>query len=489
MEKKDVFTKDPVITGSKECVNPHFGLYFVLKGLYNKGIDVVLNKYFEERILKYQRRLLLKKRFFDRKIKSGDDCKYRRIEFGPRPKQSFYSYSEILFSYFIGLFCGTEYFHALNPLRWHFNLVNTRKKKTDNDFTFHNFSSGDRPLDLIKAASVKNEKFLGADKNVVHYFNDNPLNDLLPELSQLTNAYEFYKTGFGNVLDYDCTIITCAKDDSKPTYKTREDGLLGYQPGVGSINFIPTYIIGRNGNSSAKTRIHATVKDMLKHCSDHKIKIDWFRSDSAADTLKTVTELESHHGLSYVIRPFKKSNEFLRKLRFTHFTWKEIYLKDPAVDNTLYYVTDFYHSIYDKYYVRIIAYTHTKPVEGEELKDMMFLMTDKKHSVTNVDLINFYNSRGNDSENLIKWLKIDCKWDVLPCSKMEFNTTYMIISAIGFILFEYIKHLYARDDSNSFYPKCRMSKFTADFINVTGKYNNGNPIILNKIKGRQYLAA
>jgi hypothetical protein len=107
---------------------------------------------------------------------------------------------------------------------------------------------------------LKTETIIQTSKNgIKHEFNSNlPLNDLLQEICIKTKVLS---TTDKCTLDYDNTINECNKYDAKTTYKMNK----GYQPGVGSINNIPIFIEGRNGNSNAKYLIPFPLKTYYSH--------------------------------------------------------------------------------------------------------------------------------------------------------------------------------------------------------------------------------
>jgi len=62
-------------------------------------------------------------------------------------------------------------------------------------------------------------------------------------------------------------------------------------------------------------------------------------------------------------------------------------------------------------------------------------------SLSNSQIIHWYNQRAEDSENRIKELKLDFGGDTLPCSDFKANALYFLITALSYNLFALMRQL------------------------------------------------
>jgi hypothetical protein len=68
------------------------------------------------------------------------------------------------------------------------------------------------------------------------------------------------------------------------------------------------------------------------------------------------------------------------------------------------------------------------------------LATNRNH-VNNSQVIHWYNQRAEDSENRIKELKLDFGGDTLPCSDVNANALYFLITLLSYNLFALMRQL------------------------------------------------
>jgi len=81
---------------------------------------------------------------------------------------------------------------------------------------------------------------------------------------------------------------------------------------------------------------------------------------------------------------------------------------------------------------------------GEEITANGFIyraIATNRETLSNSELIHWYNQRGEDSENRIKELKLDFGGDILPCSDFKSNSLYFLISALSYNLFALMRQL------------------------------------------------
>ena len=194
---------------------------------------------------------------------------------GDRVKTVGFSYSDILANQMGIFFAGGDCAEDINEhLRGPFEQIPGM-----------NVCSADTILRGIKELSCPSTELVNPDSGVAHQFNINdPLNELLGKALRATGPL---KTDTPYTLDYDNQVIPTQKWDAARTYKTS----YGYQPGVASINNMPVYIEGRNGNSQAKYAQEDPLRRAFGHLADNQITIGRFRADSASyqkDVVKVV---------------------------------------------------------------------------------------------------------------------------------------------------------------------------------------------------------
>ncbi len=343
---------------------------------------------------------------------------------GKRVKQAKYSYSDILLSWTYSNLCGAERLEDVNlKMRNYFN-----------------FPSPDRIAGVFKTLTQPDKTLV---HNVDHQFNINlPLNGLMLDIA---NKLKVIK---GTTLDYDNTIIENRKKDSKTTYQLTK----GYQPGVCFIDKIPVYIEGRGGNSPASYKIDHTVLRSLYLLDKKNIKIKRFRSDAAAYNQNLISELDKRD-IEFFIRapnaaPLMKKVKLKTKWRLTKVNKEVVEVSNSSVQ-------------IDKIHHRIVM---CKKLYGAELK--CFSIITNNISMTEEEVIRFYNKRGAIEKNF-DMLKNDFNWKRLPFSKLSENTVFMIVSAIGSIIFQYLIKSYARK-VKFVKRKFRLKNFIYHFIVVSG---------------------
>src|SRR5699024_3759950 len=145
-----------------------------------------------------------------------------------------------------------------------------------------------------KELSCLSRQVTNPDSVVTHELNINErLRDLLGGALRETGQFSPQRS---YTLDYDNKVIPTEKWDAAKTYNK----CYGYQPGIASINNMPVYIEGTNGNSPAKYAQQATLQRAFGHLSDHQITIGRFRADSASYQQKVVEVVEDNTGQFYI---------------------------------------------------------------------------------------------------------------------------------------------------------------------------------------------
>lgn len=104
--------------------------------------------------------------------------------------------------------------------------------------------------------------------------------------------------------------------------------------------------------------------------------------------------------------------------------------------------------------------------EGEKFNYRCILTSD--HEKTEKEVIEFYNQRGA-GEKIFDIQNNDFGWGHLPCSDMNKNTLYLIITAMLKNFYNYIVGNVAKT-CKSILPNIRLKRFIFRFICVPGKW-------------------
>ena len=256
-------------------------------------------------------------------------------------------------------------------------------------------------------------------------------------------------------LDYDNTIIEHQKYDKKLTYKM----VKGYQPGVSFIDKIPVYIEGRNGNSNATYQITETVERSIEILKESRIKVNRFRSDSAAYA-RPMFKLMEQEGIEFFIRA-RRSN-ILEQAYVDYKGWEEIQIHTKTYQaKSINYTPIGSKSVY-----RMVVYRTEKK---DEWKYLAILTNNWK--MTEYEVIKFYNMRG-DIERNFDDLKNNFNWHRLPFSFLNENTVFMIISAITSIIYQYLIRKFSKK-VKFVKSKHRLKNFIFHFIVCSAILNQG----------------
>lgn len=322
--------------------------------------------------------------------------------------------------------------------------------------------SPDTLLRGIKELSCPSQQMINPDSGVVHQFNTNAKgNDLLLKALRTTGQL---KTAVPYDLDYDNQVIPTEKWDAAKTYKK----CYGYQPGIASIDNLPVYIEGRNGNSQAKYKQEQTLERVFEHLAGNQITIGRFRADSASYQQTVVKVVQANCG-SFYIRA-KRSAAMEQQIgALPDQAWKQVRLgmqpmQVADIDNWRPFGGD---TAWRLVVSRIKRRDGQADIFSAGAYTWRAILTnDTKTSPEQI--ITFYNKRG-DSERLFDVMNNDFGWSKLPCSFLSENTAYMIITAIIANFYRYLIGEYSKV-IGWLQPTYRLKKFIFRFITVAGKW-------------------
>lgn len=374
------------------------------------------------------------------------------------PKQSKYTWKDILYSYWSVFFCGGDCAEDLS--------INLKNGIDLNPYLY--LPSPDRVLERIKSLSRPIELFRTSRSTVDHQFSiNNPLNSINLKLLKKTMSIKEKD----NILDYDNTLIFTDKADAKNTYKKR----FGYCPGVGFIGSNVVYVENRNGNCNPETMQKDTIDRMFKILNDNSIHIKSFRADGASYTFATLVEVAKYVEKLYIRA--RMSDSLVEEINNVK-KWEKV-----EIDGRELYRGEVYYTPFEKIAKR----------EGKEdlLKEYRLVITKELRDdgqinaftgeaynyrgiltndteMTNDEVVFFYNQRGA-IEREFDVLKNDFGWAKMPFSKLEQNTSFLIIMVMCRNLYHYIINLFSKK-FKYLKPTYRIKKFIFRFISIPSKW-------------------
>lgn len=318
-----------------------------------------------------------------------------------------------------------------------------------------------------------------SDSGVRHQFNINiRLNDLMVTALKKTgqlNARESY------TLDYDNQVIATEKYDAAKTYKKCD----GYQPGVATIGKHIVYIEGRNGNSQAKYKQDETLGRAFSLLEKHNIRIERFRADSASYQQKVV-ELVSEKCDYFYIRAMRSADMEQQISQIPAESWKKVRLGVQEME-----VSEIQaYSPFDrkKPYRLIVSRIKRKDRQsdlftGDAYTYRAILTND--HLWDAEQIVSFYNQRGS-AERIFDAMNNDFGWSKLPCSFLNENTAFMIITALYANLYHFILSRFS-EKLSWVEENFRLKKFIFRFITVAAKWiKTGRQYVLKLYTDKDY---
>lgn len=400
------------IKQKKENINPFGGIYFIARSLKEYGIAAMIDEHM-----------------------------------GNRPSQATYKYSDVILGVSYSHFCGGSFLDDMNVLRKHFN--------GNPQINFCSPDTVEYVCNQLKEPTTEVRSKYG----VMHEFNrPNKLNRLLIKTSVKTKQL---KRGRSYNLDYDNVITPNEKYDCKRTYKKNN----GYQPGVAFIGKLPVYIEGRNGNSPAKYKMDETFDNMFSLLEESKIKIENFRSDCAAYQESVINKVEEHCNNFYI--RIMDSQELMMQVRNVK-EWTKVEINYEIYDVAS---IDYCPFGKDKTYRVVIQRREKKDKQTDLFLEGAYNyagIITSDYQKTDEEVIIFYNQRASLEPNF-HYLNEDFNWQHMPFSFLDQNTVYMVIAAISFILFEFIKGLYCKM-VDFVEPSMRMKRFILNFVALPSKW-------------------
>lgn len=365
-------------------------------------------------------------------------------ELGTRPKQSTYSYSDAILFWINSILCGADRLEDSNMTKPHIREVNSTKCPSP-DSIAHIFKKLATVTDIIESPNSSAQ------------FNINfPMNRLLIKIALELNLIKRDDC----TLDYDNTIIPCKKSYDEAcnlTYKKNE----GYCAGLSCIGNVPVYVENRSGNANASMKMADTLQRSIKLLAEQNIYPKRFRSDSAAYS-KEVINLIEEKGMEMFIRA-KHSERLFQDIIHTG-VWVDTYIgnRPLQVASTIYE--------FDGRNYRLVVQRekhNSKDFKNKHTNDgySYYAIITNNKTMSDREVVVYYNQRATQ-ERLIDDLKRDFHWTNPPFSFMNQNAVYMVVGAIGCLIYRHLIKIFSR--KLKFVRKTyQLKNFIFHFISIT----------------------
>jgi hypothetical protein len=420
-------------TKSAEKITPFGGLNFCLKSFHDSGLAGLIDRHL-----------------------------------GPRVQTVGFSYSDIIANQLAVFFAGGDCAEDINE----------HLRGPASPIKGLSVCSADTLLRGVKQLACDSQELVHPTSGVTHTFNINEsLNDLMVKALRLTGQLS---SGASYDLDYDNQVIPTEKWDAATTYKK----YYGYQPGIASIDNMPVYIEGRNGNSQATFEQAATLGRMFTRLKANQVSIGRFRADSGSYLKDTVEVVEANTERFYIRA--RRSAEMDRQIgQVPDEAWSSIRLGWQKMDVTEIRWTPFGG---ESTYRLIVSRIKRSDNQGDLFSGGAYTwraILTNDHKSTPKQIVAFYNKRGG-SERTFDVMNNDFGWSKLPCSFLSENTAYMILTAIIANFYRYLISLYS-ESIPWLKATWRLKKFIFRFITVPAKWiRSGRQNILKLYTHKDY---
>jgi len=388
-------------------------------------------------------------------------------ELGIRGNGTGYSHSELFRNWFNIFFCGGE---CAEDIQVHL-------RSTLEQIPGNKVAGPDTMIREIKSLAEQNTEVISSSGKSYQFNINEKMNRLNMKSLLLTGQLE---KGRSYDFDYDNQIICHEKFDAKKTYKMNT----GYFPGVATIEDRIVYIENRDGNANVKTAQAETLKRAYTLVEEHGMTINRSRMDAGSYSEDIVKVVSAHSQLFY-IRANKCHSlcDSIRELPKEAWQHVEINFKEYKVTSLPF--TQFLEGC--NYRLVVMG-----EKSDDRQADLFFgdnciyrcILTNDWQS-TEQEIIEYYNRRGG-SEKIFDIQNNDFGWGHLPCSDMNHNTVYLILTAMIKNFYNYI----VRKVSQVFTdigPTSRLKRFIFRFICVPGRwYYRGRQWTLGLYTDRPY---
>jgi hypothetical protein len=359
-----------------------------------------------------------------------------------------YQYSDIFRTWISIFLCGGDVAED----------VHTHLRSTLEGNPSSRVPSPDTLLRGIKELSSENTTIVSSQGKSYNFNINTRLNTLNIKLLLLTK--QLCKGAFYD-FDYDNQIIEHEKYDAKRTYKMNT----GYFPGIATVGDKIVYVENRDGNANVKTGQAETLERAYRLLDDNGIRINRSRMDAGSYGEEIIRVVAKYSHLFYIRA--NKCETLSQTVRgITDWQETEINFKRYEVASI-----PFSSFLQERNYRLVIMREKTNDpqldlFEGEKFNYRCILTNDTESSEKEV--IEYYNLRGA-SEKTFDIQNNDFGWGRLPCSDMNDNTVYLILTAM---IKNFYNHIVKKVSEvfDDIFPTTRLKRFLFRFICVAGTW-------------------
>lgn len=375
-----------------------------------------------------------------------------------------YQYSEILSSLFYTYYCGGDHIEDIGH-----HLGSHLELRPDTQIP-----SPDTVLRGIKELATENIEYQ-SDSGIKYSFNTGErLNGLLLDMLQHTNQLT---QGKDYDLDFDHQFIPTEKYDTKYSYKKER----GYFPGIATIGPLIVGLENRDGNTNVRFHQSDTLKRIFQRLANRGVFINRCRMDCGSYSKEIIATVHGYCNKFYIraSRYESLSNEISEIT-----DWKQVELNFENYEVTSIPFTAFMEE--ENY--RLVIQRKKKKEGEDDLFDGKFvyrcIVTNDGDS-TEEEIITFYNARGA-SEKKFDVMNNDFGWSKLPCSFLNENTAFLLLTAIAANVYLYLIGKIAKVFTD-LKPESRIKRFLFRFIAVPAKWiKTGRRWVLNIYSQKPY---
>ena len=227
------------------------------------------------------------------------------------------------------------------------------------------------------------------------------------------------------------------------------------------------YIEGRNGNSPAKYQQEETLTRAFSLLDQQGICIKRFRADSASCQQKVISLVQgtSQH---FYIRAVRCATMEQQISQIRADAWQKVRLGVQEMEVTQ--LADYRPFDGKKSYRLVVVGLNAEMVRPDyslEMPSRIELSSPMMSNGTTSKLSLFITKRGN-AERTFDTMNNDFGWSKLPCSFLNENTAFMIITALYANIYQVMLATFARKLS-WIKENFRLKKFIFRFISVAAK--------------------
>jgi hypothetical protein len=369
---------------------------------------------------------------------------------GFRNYRAEYSYSDIIISLLKNSLCNGEYVSDLKGLKE--DVTEDMKGSIPSHDTVEYASQELKTPNLVTITP----------DNITHEINENKkLNDLL--VTTCVNLKLLNPSVKDYTLDLDNIVLENDKQDSKKSYKMTK----AYHPGFANIGNLTVYYENRNGNTPAKYAQKEALQNCFKNLNNNYIIVKSFRGDSASYQ-KEVIDLLEENITHFYIRNITCAG--FRDLCIEAIDWKKVAVNYETKEVTSIKYTPFKGKKEYRIVVTRTKIKQTEPCLFEHHNYNYYGIITNDITMSDLDVIEFYNKRGNDSENNNKNLLNDFNIHHLPFMDLDTNTVYMGFMSVCSNLFERIKLILTKNKVAGIEIQHRTKRVFQQYICVCAQF-------------------